>query len=57
MPNKYSTSNVKLADGGVVDVSKRVFIPKEDKNGFFKTSDGAMYHRDAKGTIRRVITK
>jgi hypothetical protein len=50
--NKYRKSTITI-DGLEVERSNVVFVPKE-KDGCFKTSDGTMYQRDKKGTIRKL---
>lgn len=41
-----------------MDPLKRVFVPIENRSGFFQTSDRCVYQRDQEtGTIRRAIAK
>jgi hypothetical protein len=41
-----------------LDPLRRVFVPIEDKRGFFRTHDYAVYQRNAEsGVIRRAIPK
>jgi hypothetical protein len=57
MDNKYSQTKIKISDGSTIDLSRRVFIPTENKKGFFKTHDGTLYRRDDNGTIRKIDQK
>ena len=50
--NKYRPITIKTESGEEIDRAKVVFIPKEE-NGKFRTTDGTLYERDAKGCIRK----
>lgn len=51
--NKYNKATT-VVDGKEIDLSNRVFIPREE-NGSFKTFDGQEYTRDKNGCIRKVV--
>lgn len=41
-----------------VDPLRYIYVPLEDSQGFFRTSDRTRYHRDpATGVIRRLVPK
>ena len=43
--------------GKPMDPLRRVFVPREDPMGRFRTHDGEAYRRDSAGTIRRASPK
>ncbi len=42
---------------GPIDPLRRVFVPRPNAQGLFKTHDGTAYHEDGNGTVRRLQPK